>query len=117
MSTTAPREPSVEMEATRRCIRTRLTYLVRTPASDLPDRDNLLRHLLLEYHNNWECPEGWSPEELPSWAVPTHSLCGLPQYLRLGSFIPQYLLHHPTYACRRPAPGQVSDLKIMRPAQ
>jgi hypothetical protein len=30
---------------------------------DLPVKDHLLRRLLLEYHNNWERPEGWSPEE------------------------------------------------------
>ena len=43
------REPSVGMEATRQWIRTRLSYLLRTPASDLPDRDIPLRRRVLEY--------------------------------------------------------------------
>ena len=59
-----PCTPSVGMEATRRWMHTRLTYLIRTLSSDLPDGDKLLRRLLLEYVN-WERPEarGWSPEE------------------------------------------------------
>ena len=54
--------PSMNMEATRRWIRTLPNNIVRPMSSDMPAGDKLLRPLLLEY-GHCERPEGWGSEE------------------------------------------------------